>query len=124
MIRISATLSSAFYLAFTIYNFYLMTPRSGETFAQRFGSQAVIEASKLSIPTTSVGLGIDIILFFMPIIVIFRLQMKRDQKIRASMAFIVGFLAILGSTLSLIFKVRTYGNPDPTYHIILVSFFL
>jgi hypothetical protein len=123
-IRISAALSSAFYLALTIFNFYVMTPRSGQTIAERFGSEAAIEASKVSIPTTSVGLGIDIILFLMPFIVIFRLQMKRDQKIRASMAFIVCFLAILGSTLSLIFKVQTYGDPDPTYHITLVSFFL
>jgi hypothetical protein len=124
MIRISAALSSAFYLALTIFNLYVMTPRSGQTIAERFGSEAVIEASKVSIPTTSVGLGIDITLFLMPFIVIFRLQMKRNQKIQASMAFMVGFLAILGSTLSLIFKVQTYGDPDPTYHFILVCFFL
>ena len=30
----------------------------------------------------------------------------------------------MGSILSLSFKIKTYGNPDLTYHLILVNFFM
>lgn len=123
-IRICASLSSAFYLSMTIVQFYFMTARKGETLAKHFGGKMAARVTHLSIPTTSVGLVIDVVLFLIPLKAIFEIQMERKQKIRSSLVFVVGMLAIIGSILSLVFKVKTYGNTDLTYHLTLVNFFI
>jgi len=89
-IRVCAALSSAFYLSLTVVQFYYMTARPGETLAKHFGGKMAARVTHLSIPTTSVGLVIDVILFLIPLRAIFQVQMPKKQKIRASLAFIVG----------------------------------
>lgn len=91
-IRICASLSSAFYLSMTIVQFYFMTARKGETLAKHFGGKMAARVTHLSIPTTSVGLVIDVVLFLIPLKAIFEIQMERKQKIRSSLVFVVGML--------------------------------
>jgi hypothetical protein len=91
-IRITASLSSAFYLAMTIVQFYFMSPRKGETLAKHFGGKMAARVTHLSIPTTSVGLVIDVVLFLIPLKAIFEIQMEKKQKIRSASVFLVGIL--------------------------------
>jgi hypothetical protein len=90
-IYICGSLSSAFYLAMTILQFVYMTQRPGETLAQHFGSPMATKVTHLSIPTSSVGLVVDVVLFLIPLIAVFQIQMQKQKKIRAALAFIVGF---------------------------------
>ncbi|CAF9932188.1 MAG: hypothetical protein HETSPECPRED_008291 [Heterodermia speciosa] len=119
-----ASLSSAFYLSMTIVQFYYMTPRPGETIARHFAGPLAAKVTKLSIPTSSVGLAIDIVLLIIPLRAVSQLQMAKNKKIRLYLTFLVGIMATIGSLLSLSFKIKTYGNPDLTYHLILVNFFI
>jgi hypothetical protein len=91
-IRICASLSSAFYLSMTVVQFYFMTARKGETLAKHFGGKMAARVTHLSIPTTSVGLVIDIVLFLIPLKAIFEIQMERKKKIRSSLVFLVGLM--------------------------------
>lgn len=143
-IHIGASLSSAFYLAMTIVQFYFMTPRPGETMAEHFGGDMAARVTTLSIPTTSVGLAVDILLLAVPLRAVTQLRLAKRKKVRLILTFLIGVLyvpisphgflfslliltlisAIIGSVLSLAFKIKTYGNPDLTYHLILVNFFM
>lgn len=69
-----------------------MTPRRGETLASHFAGKMAARVTHLSIPTTSVGLAIDIVLFLIPLRAIFEIQMSRREKIRSSLVFFVGIL--------------------------------
>ena len=91
-IRITASLSSAFYLAMTIVQFYFMTPRHGETMAQHFEGKMATKVTRLSIPTSSVGLGIDVVLLIVPLRAVFQLQLAKAKRIRLCLTFMVGGL--------------------------------
>ena len=91
-IWISASLSSAFYLSMTIVQFYFMTPRPGETMARHYGGRMALKVTKLSIPTSSVGLAIDILLIMIPLRAVFQLQMAKKRKIRLYLTFLVGLM--------------------------------
>ncbi|KAF2016802.1 hypothetical protein BU24DRAFT_490102 [Aaosphaeria arxii CBS 175.79] len=119
-----ASLSSAFYLSLTVVQFYFMTARKGETLAKHFAGDMAARVTHIAIPTTAAGLAIDIILLLIPLVAIFQVQMPKKQKIRSASVFLVGIVAIIGSILSLVFKLKTYGNLDLTYHLILVNFFI
>ncbi|CRG83417.1 hypothetical protein PISL3812_00768 [Talaromyces islandicus] len=124
VIYIGASISSAFYLSMTIVQFYFMTPRPGETMAEHFGGKMAARVTSLSIPTTSVGLAIDILLLVVPLCAVVQLHLAKMKKVQLILTFLIGIFAILGSVLSLSFKIMTYGNPDLTYHLILVNFFI
>ena len=144
-IYIGASLSSMFYLSMTIVQYYYMTPRPGETMSKHYGGRMAAKQTKFSIPTSSVGLAIDVVLLVIPLLAVFQLQMANKKKVRICLTFLVGIMyvesflpivfrnridtdqrcrAVIGSILSLSFKVKTYGNPDLTYHLILVNFFM
>ena len=91
-IYIGASLSSAFYLSMTIVQFYFMTPRPGETLAKHFAGPMAAEVTKLSIPTSSVGLAIDILLLIIPLRAVVQLQMTKKKKIRLCLTFLVGIM--------------------------------
>ncbi|KAI9699563.1 MAG: hypothetical protein M1820_007061 [Bogoriella megaspora] len=123
VVYIGGSLTGAFYLSMTIVQYYFMTPRRGETMAKHFGGKLAARTTILSIPTSSVGLVIDIVLFIVPLAAIFQLQMPGKKKIRLFITFAIGGMAVLGSILTIAFKAKTYGNPDLTYHLMLVNFF-
>lgn len=123
-IYIGASLSSAFYLSITVVQFYFMTPRPGETLPKHLSGRTAAKVNRLGIPTSSVGLAIDILLLIIPLRAVAQLQLARKRKIRLYIIFLVGIMATIGSILSLSFKIKTYGNPDLTYHLILVNFFV
>lgn len=91
-IWVSASLSSAFYLSMTIVQFYFMTPRPGETMSRHYRGPLVLKVTKLSIPTSSVGLAIDIILLIIPLRAVFQLQIAKKKKIRLCLIFLVGLM--------------------------------
>jgi hypothetical protein len=75
-----------------VVQFYFMTARKGETLAEHFGSKMAARVTHFEIPITSVGLGIDIILFLIPLKAIFEIRMGRKQRIRSSLVFLVGLM--------------------------------
>ncbi|KAJ8063298.1 hypothetical protein OCU04_008528 [Sclerotinia nivalis] len=124
VICIGASLNSAFYLSMTVVQFYYESPRPGETLAGHFGGKMAQSITRVSIPTSSVGLAIDILLLIIPLRAVVQLQMAKKKKKRLFLTFFVGIMAVLGSILSLSFKIKTYGNPDITYNLVLVNFFI
>lgn len=91
-IWIGASLSSAFYLSMTIVQFYFMTPHPGETLAKHFGGKLAHKVTTLSIPTTAVGLVIDILLLIIPLRAVIQLKINKKKKVRLVLTFFVGIM--------------------------------
>lgn len=111
-IHIGASLSSAFYLAMTIVQFYFMTPRPGETMAEHFGGDMAARVTTLSIPTTSVGLAVDILLLAVPLRAVTQLRLAKRKKVRLILTFLIGVLYVLVSPQRFFFSPcsHTYLN--------------
>ena len=92
VIYTGASLSSAFYLSMTIVQFYFMTPRPGETMAIHFEGNLATRVTALSIPTSPVGLVVDILLLIIPLRAVFQLQMAKKKKIKLYLTFLIGIM--------------------------------
>ena len=101
VIYIGASLSSAFYLSMTVVQFYFMTPRPGETIAKHFGGKLAAQVTHLSIPTSSVGLAIDILLLIIPMRAVIQLHMVKRKKIRLILTFLVGIMSVIAILVDL-----------------------
>ena len=67
-------------------------PRPGQTWAEHLLTNDENKAYLLLIPTSAVGLGIDIVLFVMPIRAVLGLQLPTKQKIGVISIFMFGLL--------------------------------
>jgi uncharacterized membrane protein len=94
VIYIGASISTAFYLSMTIVQFYFMTPRPGESMAKHFGGNLAARVTSLSIPTTSVGLAIDVLLLVVPLLAVIQLRLARKKKVQLVLTFLIGILYV------------------------------
>ncbi|KAF5872910.1 putative integral membrane protein [Botrytis fragariae] len=101
---IGATLSSLFYLAITVVQFYLAMPFNGETWKSHIISARTLIGITFSVPAAAVGLGIDVYLFILSLIAAIRLHLPTRKRIPAMMIFNVGLLVCMGSALSIYYR--------------------
>ncbi|KAG4033762.1 hypothetical protein MFRU_004g02650 [Monilinia fructicola] len=121
---IGASLSSAFYVALTIAQLYFGTPFHGETWASHIFSARTLRATILSVPMSSVGLGIDVYLFLLPLIAVSKLHLPMRKRIPVFLMFSVGLLACIGSLLSIYYRVQFLQNDDITWNLLNVRLML
>ncbi|KAI9642375.1 hypothetical protein NHQ30_009179 [Ciborinia camelliae] len=76
---------------------------------------------QLSVPTAAVGLGIDTYLFIVPLVAINTLKHINIQKrIAITSVFATGFLAIIASILSVVYRLILNKSGDHTWNCIPV----
>ncbi|KAF7954364.1 hypothetical protein EAE96_005488 [Botrytis aclada] len=117
-VYIGATLSSLFYLAITVVQFYLATPFNGETWRSHIVSARTLKGITFSVPTAAVGLAIDVYLFILPFIAVIRLHLPMRKRIPAMMMFSVGLLACMGSALSIYYRVQFNRTDDMGWNLL------
>lgn len=91
-VYIGANLTCAFYGSACITQIVLSTPRRGQTWLEFILSGRSYKSEVLSVPLAAVGLGIDIVLLFMPIAAIMGLQLPTKRKIGVMFVFMFGIL--------------------------------
>ena len=89
---IGATLTTLFYWGATIATLVLSTPRGGENWTADFQTEREQKMAGLSIPISSMGLAIDIILFILPSVAIHQLQLHTKRKIGLMLIFSTGLM--------------------------------
>ena len=89
---IGAAFTTAFYVAVTVAGFVFATPRPGETWPAHLLSKEEHKLITLPIPTSSVGLVIDLVILALPIIAVMQLQLPTRRKIRVVLVFLTGAL--------------------------------
>ncbi|KAF7898376.1 hypothetical protein EAF00_004822 [Botryotinia globosa] len=117
-VYIGATLSSLFYLAITVAQFYLATPFNGETWKSHIVSARTLKAITFSVPAAAMGLAIDVYLFILPFIAVVRLHLPMRKRIPAMMMFSVGLLACMGSALSIYYRMRFNRTDDMGWNLL------
>lgn len=85
---ITVAWSSAVILIIIILSF----PHGKESFASHALSKQTFVMADLSVPISSVGLALDILLFLIPVVAVFRLKANRRKKIGLALIFGTGFL--------------------------------
>ncbi|EED23821.1 conserved hypothetical protein [Talaromyces stipitatus ATCC 10500] len=70
--------------------------------------------------TSTVVIGVfavvaDLIIFMMPLPIIFRLRLTQQKKIGLGIVFSVGLLTVITSIVSLVFRVRVFLGHDPIW---------
>ncbi|KAK8901035.1 hypothetical protein QC760_010491 [Botrytis cinerea] len=102
---IGLTFTVVWYFSITIAQLCLAVPLGGEGWVKHLFTQRMIQQNLLSVPTAVVGLAIDCYLFILPIIALNKLKMTRRKKLGAGLIFATGFLAIVASILSVVYRV-------------------
>ncbi|CCD50298.1 hypothetical protein BofuT4_P089850.1 [Botrytis cinerea T4] len=102
---IGLTFTVVWYFSITIAQLCLAVPLGGEGWVKHLFTQRMIQQNLLSVPTAVVGLAVDCYLFILPIIALNKLKMTRRKKLGAGLIFATGFLAIVASILSVVYRV-------------------
>ncbi len=91
-VYIGATLSTLFYLGATIATFVLSTPRPGQSWTTDFQTEREQRLTELAIPISSMGLAIDIVLFILPFVAVYQLQLHTKRRISLTLIFSTGLM--------------------------------
>ena len=95
-IYLGATLFTVFYWSLSIALFILSSPRSGETWAENLLSPRLDITIKLAVPVAAGGLIVDVWLFILPVVAIYKLQLHSTHR--------VGLVTIFSTALMLVFS--------------------
>ncbi|KAI9686118.1 MAG: hypothetical protein M1820_010684, partial [Bogoriella megaspora] len=91
-VYISLTLLICFYGATSIVQIYFTTPKFGETWLEALFSGSIVKSNILAVPNAAVGLGFDIVILVLPLIVVHQLQLTRARRISMTVIFLTGIL--------------------------------
>ena len=91
-IYIGATLSTLFYMGATIALFVLSTPRQGQSWTTDFQTEREQRVNELAIPISSMGLVVDTVLFILPSIAVYQLQLHTNRKVGLLLIFSTGLV--------------------------------
>ncbi|CAD6446968.1 e7e449d0-169c-45ab-8012-9beda1504f11 [Sclerotinia trifoliorum] len=118
---VGIVITSIFYLIVMSCAIFWSFPHIGETFVEHYlKAVGAIKSQELSIPTASVGLTIDVYLFLIPALAVSGLKMQRKKKVAVMLIFTTGFLAIIASILSIIYRVNMNRHIDHTWNSVAV----
>lgn len=84
----------AFYAAVGTAQFVYTTPRPGQTFIEAYSKKATEDSMKLSVPMSAVGIGIDLYILLLPIVIVSKLQMPRKRKIGVNLISTSGLMSV------------------------------
>ena len=82
----------AFHGGATITQLVFAVPRSGQTWATHLLSPITLRQATLAVPMSAVGLGVDIVLFVLPIRVVMQMRLNGWERMRAYLMFGTGAL--------------------------------
>lgn len=136
-IYLGATLFTVFYWSLSIALFILSSLRPGETCAEVQVSSRLIDTTKLAIPVAAGGLVVDVWLFILPLVAIYKLQLHTTRKIRLTVIFSTDLMlvfnerdvrsltllcrAVAASAVSIYYRYKIAHTKDKTWLILDVD---
>lgn len=85
-VYIGATILTIFYWTFSIALIALSSPRLGET--------RLAVTSKLTIVIATEGMAVDILLLVLPLVAVYRLQLRNTRRIGLTIMFSTGLMLV------------------------------
>ena len=87
-----AAITTTFYISTTVAMLIFITPRRGETWAERLITKETRRSFTLPVATSSFGVVIDLVILLLPIIAVMPLQLPTRRKIGVVSVFMTGLL--------------------------------
>lgn len=85
-------ITTAFYISVAVALLIFATPRHGETWPEHFFAKDEVRAIPVTVPTSSFGVVIDLVILVLPIIAVMQLQLPTRRKIGLLLVFMTGLL--------------------------------
>ncbi|KAJ8067642.1 hypothetical protein OCU04_003250 [Sclerotinia nivalis] len=114
---IGAIISSAFYTIHLILALAWGIPHNGTPWRHQIFSNSSFRMQSLSLPRGVVSLIIDVYLIIVPLIAVSKLHLTPKKKAGVALIFATGFIAIIGSILSVIYRLRLHDNDDVSWNL-------
>ena len=89
---IGAAITTTFYIATTVAMLIYITPRRGETWAERLATKEFGRSRILPVVTSSFGVVVDLVILLLPMIAVMPLQLPTRRKIGLVCVFMTGLL--------------------------------
>lgn len=96
-IYVGATLFTIFYWSFALAAFIVSSPRSGETWGEAGISPRTNNLIKTTVVPAVGGMIVDIWLFVLPLVAIYKLQLHSTRRIGLTIMFGTGLLLVFHS---------------------------
>ncbi|KAF7860304.1 hypothetical protein EAF04_008432 [Stromatinia cepivora] len=114
---IGAIISSAFYTIHLILALLWDIPHNGTPWRHQIFSNSSFRMQSLSLPRGVVGLVIDVYLIVITLIAVSKLHLAPKKKAGVALIFATGFITIIGSILSVVYRLRLHDNDDVSWNL-------
>lgn len=89
---IGALVTTCFYLGMSVAQIVFVTPSRGETLFSHLTTGSQNSSLALTIPSSAVGLAIDLYILVLPVVAVSQLQLPTRRKIGVILVFMTGIL--------------------------------
>ncbi|RDL40095.1 Uncharacterized protein BP5553_00074 [Venustampulla echinocandica] len=113
-----ALVSTGFYIATSIVQFYYLIPGAGQTWISKIDLNPNSPSATVGIVTACFGMASDFYLFFLAAAGIWQLQMQKERKLGIIGVFATGLLACIVSIVALIYRLQSKNGLDGTYQLL------
>ena len=100
-IYFGVTLSTAFYWSVSVAVFIIASPRPEQTWA---GADIIQSTSKVNIAVAVGGLLVDVGLFILPLVALYKLQLRNTRKIGLVIMFSTGLMYVFSQLVVLLLR--------------------
>ncbi|KAH7136042.1 hypothetical protein B0J11DRAFT_177504 [Dendryphion nanum] len=108
----------AFYIAIFIASVYFQAPGYGQTWQEGYQNPRYLLIRQMTMPIAAGNLILDLYILVIPIIVSWKLQLTKNKKLGLIAVFGTGFICVISSTLSIVFKhILNNNGTDFTYWV-------
>ncbi|KAH6665544.1 hypothetical protein B0J14DRAFT_233604 [Halenospora varia] len=112
-----AIVTTGFYIATSIAQFYYLIPGSGQTFITKISTDPDSPSATVGVVASCFGIVSDFYLFFLAATGIWQLQMPKKTKLGIIGVLATGLLACVVSIVALVYRLRSKNGSDGTYEL-------
>ncbi len=84
--------TTAFYISITVASLIFVIPRRGETWPEHIFSKEETYIISLTVPTSSFGVAIDLVIPVLPIVAVMQLQLPTRRRVGVIAVFMTALL--------------------------------
>ncbi|KUJ12852.1 uncharacterized protein LY89DRAFT_672968 [Mollisia scopiformis] len=119
-----AIVTTGFYIATSIAQFYFTIPGPGQTWFDKIDLNPNSQSSIIGIVSSCFGIISDFYLFFLAVAGIWKLQIPKERKMGVIAVFATGLLACVVSVVGLVYRIKSREGSDGTYQLLPPAFLI
>ncbi|KAL8650701.1 MAG: hypothetical protein Q9210_003672 [Variospora velana] len=117
MAWLGITVTGLFYFSVTVARIALCAPRGGDSYIEVFSTARCHSTKKVGLASGGFNVVSDVFLLALPVPCVWKLSLKRKQKMGVIAGFMTGISALISSILGLWFRVINDTEDDDTWNV-------